>query len=475
MADITNSPKSAPDNKKPKQKKIEQNEDPIAKRERELEAELAEINATIDVSQFSEMTVEDVMEVLSLTIKDDNENKAIGFLGMLSAYTSEDQINISFNAQSSSGKTYLTSEIAKLFPEVDKVPLSGASPTSFFYSRGVNDVERGAKVVSLERKILLLYEQPNPLLQEKLRALLSKDGRELHYKMTNKNKGSNRTEHVILRGFPATVFCSANMLLDEQEATRFLLLSPEVSEAKLSSAVHLEVQRSADRNAFNQWLEDQPARAELIKRIIAIRYEHVESIVVPSKEAIEKRFRNAFPRLKPRHSRDIRHLMELVKAIALLNVWFRKQSDGTIMASQSDIDQAFRLWAAIATSQNLNVPPAVLHFYKKYVLPAWEEKYRNNDYQMAMKKGVIGLSRQDLSNYYLRVESALLDDERLRKQILPLLENSGFITQKQPESGDKRSLHIYIKVFLDERGNLITDNIGSSGVGGTSIRLGGEW
>ncbi|MEK7603273.1 MAG: hypothetical protein AAB459_03455 [Patescibacteria group bacterium] len=475
MADITNAPESAPDNKKPKQKKIKQSEDPIAKRERELEAELAEINATIDISQFSEMTVEDVMEVLSLTIKDDNENKAIGFLGMLSAYTSEDQINISFNAQSSSGKTYLTSEIAKLFPEVDKVPLSGASPTSFFYSRGVNDVERGAKVVSLERKILLLYEQPNPLLQEKLRALLSKDDRELHYKMTNKNKGSNRTEHVILRGFPATVFCSANMLLDEQEATRFLLLSPEVSEAKLSSAVHLEVRRSADRNAFNQWLEEQPARAELKKRIIAIRYEHVESIVVPSKEAIEKRFRNAFPRLKPRHARDIRHLMELIKAIALLNVWFRKQPDGTILASQSDIDQAFRLWAAIATSQNLNVPPAVLHFYKKYILPAWMKKYSNSDYQLAMKNGVIGLSRQDLSNYYLRVESALLDDERLRKQILPLLENSGFITQKQPEAGDKRSLHIYIKVFLDEQGNLITDNIGSGGVGVTPIRLGGEW
>ncbi|USN96913.1 MAG: hypothetical protein H6797_01825 [Candidatus Nomurabacteria bacterium] len=473
MSEIANAPAPVPKYEQLKSKKVEQKEDPVIARERELEAELAEINAAIDVAQFSEMTVDDVMEVLSLTIKDDNENKAIGFLGMLSAYTSEDQINISFNAQSSSGKTYLTSEIAKLFPEVDKVPLSGASPTSFFYSRGVDDVERGAKVVSLERKILLLYEQPNPLLQEKLRALLSKDDRDLHYKMTNKNKGANRTEHIILRGFPATVFCSANMLLDEQEATRFLLLSPEVTEAKLSSAVHLEVQRGADRKAFKQWLDEQPARAELMQRIIAIRFEHVDSIVVPSKEAIERRFRNSFPRLKPRHARDIRHLMELIKAIALLNVWFRKQPDGMIVASQSDIDQAFRLWGAIATSQNLNVPPAVLHFYKKYILPAWNDKHRRE--QANMDRGFIGLSRQDLSNYYLRTENALMDDERLRKQILPLLENSGFIVQKQPEIGDKRSMHIYIKVFLDEQNNLITDNIGDGGVGGTRINLGGKW
>lgn len=473
MDDITTAPAPVPDNEQSKPKKAEPKEDPVATRERELEAELAEVNAAIDVSQFNEMTIDDVMEVLSLTIKDDNENKAIGFLGMLSAYTSEDQINISFNAQSSSGKTYLTSEIAKLFPDVDKVPLSGASPTSFFYSRGVDDPERGAKVVSLERKILLLYEQPNPLLQEKLRALLSKDDRELHYKMTNKNKGSNRTEHIILRGFPATVFCSANMLLDEQEATRFLLLSPEVSEAKLSSAVHLEVRRGADRKAFKEWLDGQPSRAELIQRIIAIRFEHVDSIVVPSKEAIEKRFRNAFPRLKPRHSRDVRHLMELIKAIALLNVWFRKQPDGTIMASQSDIDQAFRLWGAIATSQNLNVPPAVLHFYKKYILPAWNDKYRHE--KADMDRGSIGLSRQDLSSYYLRIENALMDDERLRKQILPLLENSGFLIQKQPEIGDKRSQHIYIKVFLDEQGNLIINNIGDGGVGGKPLSSWGKW
>lgn len=459
-----------PKDKKPKEKK----EDPVVVHEREQEEALAKEYADLDISNFREMSIKDLIEVLSLTIKDDDENKVIGFLGMLSAYTDHDQINISFNAQSSSGKTYLTGELAKLFPDLDKVPLSGASPTSFFYSRGIDVPALGAKVVSLERKILLMYEQPNPLLQEKLRALLSKDDRNLHYRMTNKNKGANRTEHIILRGFPATIFCSANMLLDEQEATRFLLLSPEVTEAKLRSAIHLEIQRGANAEEFETWLESQPNRIELKNRILAIRFERVKSIILPSKEAIEERFHKAFPYLKPRHTRDIRHLMELIKAIALLNVWFRKRPDGVIVASQSDIDHAFSLWQKVATSQNLNVPPAILYFYKKYILPAWEEKREVVEYRSDLETGKIGLSRQDLSAYYLKVENSLLDDERLRRQILPQLENSGFVVQSKPEVGDKRSMHVYPKVFIDQQGNL-TNYMGDEGVDENPINLGGVW
>src|SRR6202021_4315140 len=150
---------------------------------------------------FAEMSLDDLAHVLSLTIKHDKENKIITFLAMLAAYTHNSQINISFNAPSSSGKTYMTTEVAKLFPEEDKVELSGASPTSLYHGEGEYDEERHAKVVSLSRKILIFYEQPDPQLQAKLRSVMSHDQWEIKYRITNKQKsGQNRAELIVLQG-----------------------------------------------------------------------------------------------------------------------------------------------------------------------------------------------------------------------------------------------------------------------------------
>ncbi len=86
----------------------------------------------VHTSQFKEMTLDEVAKVLSLTIKDDDSNKKIVFLGMLSAYTKESQINVSLNAPSSTGKTYIVKEVAGLFPEDDKTEIHGATPTSLY-------------------------------------------------------------------------------------------------------------------------------------------------------------------------------------------------------------------------------------------------------------------------------------------------------------------------------------------------------
>ena len=64
-----------------------------------------------------EITEKDLIDVLDLTIKKDRENKLVTFLCLLSAYTDSAQFNLSFNAPSSSGKSYIPLEIAQLFPQ----------------------------------------------------------------------------------------------------------------------------------------------------------------------------------------------------------------------------------------------------------------------------------------------------------------------------------------------------------------------
>lgn len=313
---------------------------------------------TANVEVPKEITLKEVADVLSLTIKHDNDNKLITFLCMLSAYTDHDQINISLNAPSATGKTYLATEIAKLFPQEDKVERSGASPTSFFYGEGVIDKERNAKIVSLRRKILIFYEQPNPDLQAKLRAVLSHDSREVIHSLVNRNKGRNKTDTIIIEGFPATVFCSAGMRLDDQEATRAILISPESTEAKIKLAIQERIKRGKDEAKYSSELESTSKRIELKERIVAIKNEHVDEIIITDidAEAIEERFFALLHILKPRNQRDIEHLIQLVKTVALLNVWHRRSPNGVVIANQSDIDQAFALWEAFFESINLGLP-----------------------------------------------------------------------------------------------------------------------
>ncbi len=419
------------------------------------------------------MSLEDLRDVLSLTIKHDHTNKIVVFLAMLSAYTDSSQINVSLNAPSSTGKSFLAIEIAKLFPADDKVERSGASPTAFFYEAGVpifkkvkgsEEKQVVGRLVSLERKILLFYEQPDPQLQAKLRALLSHDSRDLKYSFTNRKGGKNQADHVVLRGYPSSIFCSAGMILDEQEATRAILLSPEATDEKILAGIQSQARRSANADEYNGWLNSQQERIDLMSRIVAIRDEKVNEIIVPNPDGVNDKFRELFPIAKPRHMRDISHLVQLIKSITLLNVWHRTAEDGKIYATQKDVDEGFELWSAISESQEYNLPPAVLRFYKDIIVPAYLEKYEKGNYELKqdMEYDKIGLTPQELNNYHIKALEKPMNSEQVRKQILPQLENSGLIVQEKPtkDFSDKRTRHIFPKSLTEENQ---LKNIGSGG------------
>lgn len=90
--------------------------------------------------------------------------------------------------------------------------------------------------------------------------------------MTDKTqKHGLRTKKVILRGYPAVIFCTAGLQFDEQEATRFLLLSPEVSQEKLHAGVVESLRKNADKEAYWNHTEINPERQRLRGRIAAIK------------------------------------------------------------------------------------------------------------------------------------------------------------------------------------------------------------
>lgn len=377
------------------------------------------------MKEFPKLSLQELEEVLNLSIKHDRENKLITFFAQLSAFTDEDQFNVSFNAPSATGKSYIPLEIASLFPPEDVMELGYCSPQSFFHAAEFNK-ESGDFIMDLSRKIIIFVDQPNPDLLSRLRSILSHDKKEMITKITDKSERKGmRTKTVRIIGYPSVIHCSAGLRMDEQEATRMFLLSPEISQEKIYSAVHEKAMKDANRSIYRYIQGNNEKRVMLQSRIRAIRDAHITQIVVPNPEAVFERFVAKYKSLKPRHSRDIGRVLSLAKIHALLNLWDRTRNNSVLETCEEDINGAFKIWDFISKSQDLNLPPYNLEFFEKIVIPA-----SSSDSGYATKRKII--------ETHLRVYGRPLDDWRFRVQIIPTLEGAGLLSIENDPS-DARS------------------------------------
>ena len=362
------------------------------------------------------LTVEDVIDILGSTVKHDDQNKAITFLTMLLTYTEEDQINIGFLAESSTGKSYIPLELSWYFPQEDIIKLGYASPTAFFHDYAmlthkegipVNfdmkpnkaaikedlEIEKGnvskAEVeaaykremrkwrellkgsyylVDLRQKILIFLDMPHDMLLQRLRSLLSHDDREIVLKITDKReKGGLRTKTVVIRGFPTVVFCSAKFSITDQEKTRLLLLSPEISQEKLRESIALKIERESDREGFEKRLMEDPERRFLKERVAQIKSAKIKYVKIPEEKRsqIYQQFLEDHNFLIPRHQRDISRLLAIIKAHALLNFMHRERIGDAIIVNDEDVEAGFKLYYGISEANELGLSPELFNIYSK--------------------------------------------------------------------------------------------------------------
>ena len=428
------------------------------------------------------ITLEKVKTILSKTIKADDNNKLILFLCFLLNYSEEDQQNIAFNAPSSTGKSYIALEVSKFFPPEDVKIHSYTSPTAFFHALGklstpdgqpLKDlheyVEEGLQeweeqnpkptqgvekwreqrkseirrlrnlwesidkiyVVSLERLILIFVDQPHDRLLQVVRALLSHDQKRLPVKITDKTKeGGNRTKSILIVGFPTWVFNSTSFSLNEQEKTRFWLLSPEINQSKLRDSLTLQAEALGDRQTFKASLEADEERELLRELVRAIKELSLKEVIIrpEDRSTLCSDFLRQHPELSPRHQRDFPRLIALVKAIALLNAFYRQRSpDGSgIYAEKEDIIEAKKLLEGIIEANELGIPPYAWDFYIKSLKPMLSEH---------------GLTREEVSKLYFSHFKTRIG-EKARKRLLELYSEAGVIYEG-PDPEDRRIMRIY--------------------------------
>ncbi|RLE41404.1 hypothetical protein DRJ19_05930 [Candidatus Woesearchaeota archaeon] len=380
------------------------------------------------------ISIEELSEILSSTIKYDEANKVITFLCMLLNYTDQDQMNIAFNAESSTGKSYIPLEVASYFPQEDVMIRAYTSPTAFFHDEGEWVKELKIKFIDLEKKILIFLDQPHDMLLQRLRPLLSHDKRELTIKITDRRqKNGLRTKTVVIRGFPTVIFCSSKFAMDEQERTRLLILSPEVAQEKLKASILLLAEKLSDRKRFMEDLENDPKRRWLKSRVALIKSANIEEIIIKPEDMdyIVEKFFADHRHLIPRHQRDFPRLIALIKAHALLNLYSRERTeDGhSIYATREDIEEGYRLYKMVSEANELGLPPEVYDIYVKVLKPHLNDE---------------GITRREFAEYYYEVYHKPLGIRRLN-EILKLLSSVGLI-REDPDPNDKRYKRIYPQV-----------------------------
>jgi len=412
----------------------------------------------IDTSKFKEMNIDEVCKILDAVIKKDDANKAITFLSMLNTYTEESQMNVFFNAPSSTGKSHIPLSIIKLFPKEDVITLAYCSPTAFFHENGAYDKERDVLLVDLSKKILCFTDMPDTSLISRLRPILSHDEKETHLKITDKNqKGGNKTKTVIIIGFPSVYFCSAGLKVDEQESTRFIMLSPSIEHDKIVQGIQQVISKESDQEKFASGVDSDPERILLMERIRAIKQENILDVKIENPGLIEEMFIKDHKSVKPRQQRDIKKIIYLIKSFTLLNLWFRKKEDRYLWATEEDIKNAFKLWNQISYGQDYGLAPYIFEIYTKIVLAIWNEPERDDlkDFPSASDKDEerkTGISRREILNKHYIIYGRPLSSLYLRQNILPQLEQAGLIAQEKSLSDGREMLVIPLEIDIEGPG-----------------------
>lgn len=390
-------------------------------------------------------TLTGVADTLEQTIKKDVNCKLITFLAMLSGYTKESAYNVTLIAPSSTGKSYIPMEVAKLFPKEDVLKYAYSSPTAFFHQAGEYNKETNVTTIDLSGKVLIFQDMPHMQLLERLRPMLSHDEKVLRIQITDKNqKGGHSTKQIDLIGYPAVVFCSANSHIDEQESTRFILLSPEFDQEKIREGIATKVLKDADPEKFSEILDRDKSRAELKRRIRKIKSAEVNEIKIRDEDTnyIQTEYTKKRTELKPRHQRDIGKLISIIKAIALLNYMYKERVGNNIYADRTDIDEALRLWDEVAMPQELNLPPFIFNAYWDVIVPYYLT--RNE-----LSPEPVGITRSEITASYYHKMKVRLDPIKLRQQILPALRDAGLIYEVEDKE-DKRNKLVFA-TMLDKK------------------------
>jgi len=350
-------------------------------------------------------SITQIEKYLNTQILDDPELVAIVLRTMLSAYTSN-PLNLMIKAPTSEGKTYAATQVQKIFPEKDILLLGGMSPTALIHDQGImvdqddNPIEEKLQelheklqknkktniqkeidlliknsrdLIDLSGKVLLFLDSPNWELWKKIKPILSHDAEKIEFKITDKKGGGLRTKIVILKGWPAVIYCSAKNEehydeWDEIES-RFIIVSPNNRTAKYKKANHLTAIKFGTPDFAAKLFQDPWEKIQSIENIKKIKHS-LESFA--GKNNIFNPFSGIIADLLPNKEGPSMRLSERFHRLCNLETLINEQNRCYLVNSSTNSTQRYPITSLEdidrvigLVGESNSIPPEKIRFFQQ--------------------------------------------------------------------------------------------------------------
>lgn len=364
-------------------------------------------------------------QYIKRTVKLDEHITNIVFFTALSAYHIDytnklTPLNTFLRGPSSTGKTYITTESLKFFPEKDVWKLGSMTPKALIRMKGLlvdendnpidladkpsnrkphrgrketnedyeqkiaqwkqeradwEDRMRGSKhVIDLSGKILVFLEAPDEDTFLILRPVLSHDEKEISFPFVDKSGGSIMTKNVVVRGWCAAIFCTTDCTYLEELSTRSFTASPTATLDKFREGVNLTGEKVS-----NPLLFDIDGEFDLLSSYI--KHLSIESdktkyrIVNP----FAVQFAKAFPAKEARSMRDIQHILALMNVSTMFHYQQRptlridKLHKPFVLVTFKDLEIIFKFLPQVGETTLTGMSQTIIDLFHKTIEPLYKD------------------------------------------------------------------------------------------------------
>lgn len=435
-----------------------------------------------------------IEDYLNTTIKNDPLLVKRLLRVCFSAYTDE-PINCILLSPTSEGKTYSTVQVSEIFPTDDVISIGRLSPTALIHQYGElvdpdgyllkerlekleldifnaeseqdkksvhelkqikTDMMKTARnLVDLTHKIILFLDNPSPQTYEMLKPIMSHDKKEILYK-TTKSDGSLSVKETIIRGWPATIICSAkNEAKNEvwaEVASREIILSPNTDVSKYHAANKLTSQKMG----IPSILENNNNEKSIIKFYV----ERLKSSLVklcadgnPIVNPFYEMLADSFPHNEGITMRHFKRLLSFVNIETLVNansnmkiefkINEKKEKKFFVVASIKMIEDAIKILGNISTTA-----PEKIKFYNEIFLPLIKEKstiqiLHNEDPQRRLidASDNITVTKEEVAEKFTKVFHKMITPKSIQENYLKQLSDEGILDWKKNEDNKKQYLY----------------------------------
>lgn len=474
--------------------------------ERKLVPEVADSNVPGGVGKHEAPSCDDVpdrdyaefsIRTIKKTVKREDVLVRQIFYTGLSTYTF-DPINLGIVAPTSEGKTYAVTRTMSVFPKEDVWNIGNMSTKVLVRQKGMlvdpnnNPIQDTVKklrkeirllgngkknmeakqeaieeldalletsktLIDLSAKVLVFLEPPQHELWNLLKPILSHDLVEIEFPYVDRtDKDGIITKKVVVRGWPACIFCSAR---DESAwevwpeiQSRFLITSPNMNKEKYFESNVLIGQKKGLPNLMKQHVIVSDKDLENAKQSVKFLKQQIKDCYTANNSSYDMNtnavwipyggiLSEVLPSSKGSDNRVTDRIFSFLNVISLAKGHLRKkllygpenQKERLVISSLDDLAEVLHI------TQNVSgMPTHKLQFFREIFVPLYNSKETldvSPDGNKTEKR--IAVTTRQLADYHKQVTAKALTNDAVRKIYLEELENNGYIDKEESEL-DKR-------------------------------------